>query len=73
MLCAKVIALKLGLLDAYATRAHQLVDKIAAALTVRWAADRKRGPVIAFRRFGGHGHRRDIQRDVGFMYRRQQQ
>jgi hypothetical protein len=34
MLCTKTIALHPGLLDAHATRAHQLVDKIADALTV---------------------------------------
>lgn len=34
MLCAKVFPLHLGLLDTQAARAHQLVDKIAAALTV---------------------------------------
>jgi hypothetical protein len=34
VLCAGVIALRLGLSDADAARAHQLVDEIAAARTV---------------------------------------
>jgi hypothetical protein len=33
LLCARVIALQLGRSDAHTARAHQLVDKIAAALT----------------------------------------
>jgi hypothetical protein len=33
-LCARVITLQLRLSNAHAARGHQLVDKIAAALTV---------------------------------------
>jgi hypothetical protein len=33
LLCARVIALQLGLSDTHVARAHQLVDRIAAALT----------------------------------------
>jgi hypothetical protein len=34
LLCARVITLQLGLSDAHAARAHQLVKKVAAALAV---------------------------------------